>query len=170
LRDYLYIPLGGNRSGTWKTYRNLLITMLLGGLWHGASWTFVAWGAYHGLLLAAYRAWGASWDRLSLSARKLGTFILVVVGWVFFRSTGFAMALQIIERMFVPAGGALVAQASLAVPALAVGAWLAMVGPNAFELSHDYRWGGRIAIVSGIAASLAVIAGLRTSPFLYFQF
>jgi alginate O-acetyltransferase complex protein AlgI len=170
LRDYLYIPLGGNRSGEWKTYRNLLVTMLLGGLWHGASWTFVAWGAYHGLLLAAYRAWGTRWDRLSLSVRKLGTFILVVVGWVFFRSTGFAMALHIIERMFVPVGGALVTQASLAAPALVVGAWLAMVGPNAFELSHDYRWRGRIAIVSGVAASLAVIAGLRTSPFLYFQF
>src|ERR1022692_2982519 len=53
LRDYLYIPLGGNRQGDWLTCRNLMITMLLGGLWHGANWTFVAWGAYHGLLLVA---------------------------------------------------------------------------------------------------------------------
>src|SRR5262245_58645430 len=55
LRDYLYIPLGGNRHGAWNTNRNLMLTMVLGGLWHGANWTFVIWGAYHGLLLALHR-------------------------------------------------------------------------------------------------------------------
>ena len=58
LRDYLYIPLGGNRKGVWKTYRNLMVTMLLGGLWHGASWNFVIWGGYHGLLLSLERIAG----------------------------------------------------------------------------------------------------------------
>ena len=58
LRDYLYIPLGGSRKGTWMTYRNLMLTMLLGGLWHGAAWTFVAWGAIHGTGLAVERALG----------------------------------------------------------------------------------------------------------------
>ena len=62
LRDYLYIPLGGSRGGEWKTYRNLMITMLLGGLWHGASWTFVVWGAYHGVLLSLYRLRPELWD------------------------------------------------------------------------------------------------------------
>jgi alginate O-acetyltransferase complex protein AlgI len=170
LRDYLYIPLGGNRSGRWKTYRNLMITMLLGGLWHGASWTFVVWGGYHGVLLSAYRAWGAQWDRLAPSIRRGATFLLVVVGWVFFRSTTFTMAWQILRRMFVPAGGDLVPQAALAGFALIVAAWLSMSARNAFELSHEYRWPGRVVIATALAASLAIIAGLRSSPFLYFQF
>ena len=170
LRDYLYIPLGGNRNGTWRTYRNLAVTMVLGGLWHGASWTFVVWGAYHGGLLAAYRAWGTSWDRLPRDIRRIAMFVLVVVGWVFFRSTTFAMATHIVGKMFAPASGALVPQPNLAMLALLIAAALAMGSRNAFELTHEYRWPGRFVIASGLAASLAVIAGLRSSPFLYFQF
>ena len=83
LRDYLYIPLGGNRHGEWKTYRNLMLTMLIGGLWHGASWTFVVWGGYHGVLLALYRRFGRYWDPLPRAVRQLGNFFLVVIGWVF---------------------------------------------------------------------------------------
>ena len=176
LRDYLYIPLGGNRGGAWETYRNLMLTMLLGGLWHGASWTFVVWGGYHGLLLAAYRAFGSAWDRLPLAGRWIGTFLFVVVGWVFFRSTSFSMAAVLLRRMFVPTAGSLVAQPLLAGAGLAVAAALAMAGPNAFEISRDgaispdHRWTGRLAIASGLAAALAIIAGTRSSPFLYFQF
>jgi alginate O-acetyltransferase complex protein AlgI len=170
LRDYLYIPLGGNRDGEGRTYRNLMITMLLGGLWHGASWTFVVWGAYHGLLLSAYRRWGSWWDRLVQPVRQIAMFALVVVGWVFFRATDFVMAMTLLRSMFMPVGGVLVVQPGLAGLALAFAAWWAMVGPNAFELPHDYRWGGRFALASGLAASLAIILGLRSSPFLYFQF
>ena len=170
LRDYLYIPLGGNRGPQWKTYRNLMITMLLGGLWHGASWTFMVWGAYHGGLLAAYRAWGSVWDRLSATTRRAGMFLLAVVGWVFFRATSFSMVAGVLKRMFVPTGGALVEQASLAVVALLIAGWWAMIGPNAFELRHEHRWPGRLAMATAFGASLAIIAGLRSSPFLYFQF
>ena len=63
LRDYLYIPLGGNRSGAWQTYRNLMLTMLLGGLWHGANWTFVVWGGLHGAYLAVERMLGIGRER-----------------------------------------------------------------------------------------------------------
>ena len=170
LRDYLYIPLGGNRDGEWRTYRNLMITMLLGGLWHGASWTFVVWGAYHGILLSIYRRWGTAWDRLPDTARRVGMFLFVVVGWVFFRSATFEMATTVLRHMFVPVTGSLVLQPGLAGLALAMAAWWAMVGPNAFELRHEYRWTGRMALASGLAASLAIIIGLRSSPFLYFQF
>lgn len=170
LRDYLYIPLGGNRHGEAKAYRNLMITMLLGGLWHGAGWTFVVWGAYHGLLLAAYRRWASAWNRLPMVARRLGMFLLAVVGWVFFRATSFTMAAELMKRMFMPARGALVSQPALAAIALAVAAWWAMLGPNAFELRHDYHWGGKLALATGLAASLAIVVGLRASPFLYFQF
>ena len=170
LRDYLYIPLGGNRHGTANTYRNLMLTMLLGGLWHGAAWTFVVWGAYHGLLLSVYRAAGNGWDRLPLVARRIGMFVLAVVGWVFFRSTSFTMAISLLGKMFSPAGGVLVPQPSLAFMALVIAAWWAMLGPNAFEMRHEYRLPGRMVLASGLAAALAIVIGLRSSPFLYFQF
>ncbi len=76
LRDYLYIPLGGSRdSRWWLTYRNLMITMLLGGLWHGASWTFVFWGGYHGLLLSANRVFDTGWQRVNVHIRRIGHFL-----------------------------------------------------------------------------------------------
>src|SRR5262245_19233159 len=106
LRDYIYIPLGGNRHGAANTYRNLMITMLIGGLWHGAAWTFVVWGGYHGLLLVAYRLGGGWWDRLQQILQRLGTFLAVVVGWVFFRATSFDMAGTLLGKMFAPATGA----------------------------------------------------------------
>ncbi|MBZ8182074.1 MBOAT family O-acyltransferase [Oscillatoria salina] len=97
LRDYLYIPLGGNRQGTFNTYRNLGITMLLGGLWHGAAWNFVIWGAYHGLILIIYRMvsrerehldpWGGKYSYPSILAKMLLMFILANIGWVIFRCT-----------------------------------------------------------------------------------
>ena len=95
LRDYLYIPLGGNRLGRWKTYRNLMLTMLLGGLWHGAAWNFVLWGLYHGLVLCAYRAVGAErvpaeGSRRSPRIVQLGAwalfFMLTCYGWLLFRA------------------------------------------------------------------------------------
>jgi D-alanyl-lipoteichoic acid acyltransferase DltB (MBOAT superfamily) len=100
LRDYLYIPLGGNRKGSASRYRNLYITMLLGGLWHGAGWTYVIWGALHGLYLAANHLWRAivterptsRWYRLGCG---LLTFAAVVVAWVFFRSPDIETALRI---------------------------------------------------------------------------
>ena len=108
LRDYLYIPLGGNRHGTLMTYRNLLLTMLLGGLWHGAAWTFVVWGGYHGMLLALHRAipWPAWTGRPSLRPLRVAlTFLLVCVGWVFFRAARLGLAATMLARMFAPAAG-----------------------------------------------------------------
>jgi alginate O-acetyltransferase complex protein AlgI len=108
LRDYLYIPLGGNRGSSAATYRNLLLTMLLGGLWHGAAWTFVAWGAYHGVLLALHRAlpWPGWLSHPVLAPLRVGfTFLCVCLGWVLFRARGFGDALAIYGQMFSPAGG-----------------------------------------------------------------
>ncbi|MEB3219530.1 MAG: MBOAT family O-acyltransferase [Nostocales cyanobacterium 94392] len=96
LRDYLYIPLGGNRRGTFNTYRNLFLTMLLGGLWHGAAWNFVIWGAFHGLILIIYRIfdkqpeyldpWCGKYSYLPIFGKMLLMFILTNIGWVIFRS------------------------------------------------------------------------------------
>jgi alginate O-acetyltransferase complex protein AlgI len=108
LRDYLYIPLGGNRHGVVKQYRNLVITMLLGGLWHGASWTFVAWGLYHGVLLAVFRVL-----RIPDEVRGEGPFVavrrvvrivvmfhLTCLGWLLFRAATFRAAATMLARIF----------------------------------------------------------------------
>jgi D-alanyl-lipoteichoic acid acyltransferase DltB (MBOAT superfamily) len=109
LRDYLYVPLGGGRQRPARRYANLLITMLLGGLWHGAGWTFVVWGALHGIYLVINHGWraarralghelpsGATWSR---HASRAVTFLAVVIGWVFFRSTTLEEALRMLKGM-----------------------------------------------------------------------
>lgn len=109
LRDYLYIPLGGNRKGVRRTYINLFITMLLGGLWHGASWTFVLWGAWHGTALFVHKAFKNRFgDRFVIPAFVSWgiTILVVMVGWVFFRSKSFAQALDILYAMATLRSGA----------------------------------------------------------------
>jgi D-alanyl-lipoteichoic acid acyltransferase DltB (MBOAT superfamily) len=108
LRDYLYIPLGGNRRGPWRRHVNIFITMLLGGFWHGASWTFIAWGALHGLFIGVNHAWRAIKPSSALQAVPLPlreaaalalTFLCVVVAWVFFRAPELGKALHILAAM-----------------------------------------------------------------------
>ena len=172
LRDYLYIPLGGNRQGTGMMYRNLLLTMLIGGLWHGANWTFVIWGAYHGLLLILYRVGGFAWDRLPALVRQFLFFILVVIGWVFFRATSMSMAIALLDAMFTWVPGYLGPKPEIfAVMTLLAGTW-AMVGPNAFDVFRDFRWRWwyLYILAAAMGACVAILAGGRTSPFLYFQF
>jgi alginate O-acetyltransferase complex protein AlgI len=116
LRDYLFVPLGGSRHGARLTAENLLITMTLGGLWHGASWTFVAWGAYHGVLLILRRAFQGvckPWpliDRAFQSVpgtavRVALTFLCVAFGWVLFRAVTFQSAMTVFARLLVPRDG-----------------------------------------------------------------
>ena len=100
LRDFLYIPLGGNRGGRLFTYRNLLITMVLGGLWHGAAWTFVLWGAFHGLGLCLEHALGSRWERVPVWLRWLVTFHLICFGWILFRSQGLGVVGDFLSRLF----------------------------------------------------------------------
>lgn len=107
LRDYLYIPLGGNRGPAWFNYRNLLITMLLGGLWHGASWTFVAWGAYHGLILCLFRLLGITdpapgggiRQTLYWAFRVVLMFHLTCFGWLLFRADSFATVIHMSQAV-----------------------------------------------------------------------
>jgi alginate O-acetyltransferase complex protein AlgI len=103
LRDYLYIPLGGSRGGGWATRRNLMITMLLGGLWHGAAWTFVLWGLYQGVLLVLYRPIEPLFPTLSRPARIgawLLMFHLTCYGWLVFRAPGFAKLAELTGSLF----------------------------------------------------------------------
>ncbi len=101
LRDYLYISLGGNRGSTFQTYRNLFLTMLLGGLWHGANFTYIIWGAWHGMWLAIERALGVNASPRVLNPLKWAfTFLLVVIGWVIFRAENLQVAWRMYEAMF----------------------------------------------------------------------
>ncbi|EMI24759.1 MBOAT family O-acyltransferase [Rhodopirellula europaea] len=153
LRDYLYIPLGGNRKGKFRRHMNLMITMLLGGLWHGAGWTFIVWGGLHGLYLVVNHGWHAVRKTLpeplqhpspamlpiAHAASWLLTFVCVVVGWVFFRSESFGAATGMLACMFhwVPTGGNEITSSRNMV---LIGASLIMaVGcPNLYQIMQRY--------------------------------
>jgi alginate O-acetyltransferase complex protein AlgI len=133
LREYLYFPLGGNRRGRLRRYLNLMITMLLGGLWHGAAWTFVIWGGLHGLYLMIHHAWHGLRERRGLPAQAssaLGrgiaravTFLAVVVAWVFFRADSLPQAWTVLKGM--TGGNGIEASAGLLTRMGAAGGWLA---------------------------------------------
>jgi len=184
LRDYVYIPLGGNRRGRAVAYRNLLVTMTLGGLWHGASWTFVAWGVAHGLLLAGHRAFagfcrarpgldGALRSAPGTALRVGLTFLAVSLCWVMFRTSSFGAAVLVFRRLVVPAGG-------LAPPLPPTAVWSALALVAA---AHAYgRFGDRRpsrSPVPGFARGLGYAAALTLTlllapgagkAFIYFQF
>jgi alginate O-acetyltransferase complex protein AlgI len=175
LRDYLYVPLGGNRGGRLATYRNLFVTMLLGGLWHGANWTFVAWGTYHGIALALERATGtgrgAPVGGVARVVRVALTFLIVVCGWVLFRSQSFAQAFAVYRAMF--AGGA-------GEPAFPVWPLPLLAGAVAIGIAQERgaAWNWRFR---PIALQIAALTGLlllietaswpgAAAPFVYFRF
>ncbi|HZQ16045.1 MAG TPA: MBOAT family protein [Gaiellaceae bacterium] len=175
LRDYLYIPLGGNRKGRILTYRNLLLTMLLGGLWHGAAWTFVAWGGIHGLGLAAERALG--WRPTSPAARWFGrvlTFHVVCFGWVFFRADSFHTAGQVLGRLFTAWGQGSPLVTTSVVLAIAVGIAGQYVQPGAaVGAVAVFRRLPALAQAASVAVALALINTLGpegVAPFIYFRF
>ena len=118
LRDYLYIPLGGNRHGEARRLANLMLTMLLGGLWHGAAWNFVVWGGLHGLYLAVHRVWARCGVPLPTPVARAVTLLAVVVAWVPFRADGFAASRAMLRGMAGLNG--------LAVPRMVVDAWPAV--------------------------------------------
>jgi hypothetical protein len=170
LRDYLYIPLGGSRRGAAITMRNLFLTMFLGGLWHGASWMFVAWGLYHGALLAGYHA-TRQWTRVVLPAWACQAIVClaVAIGWVPFRSPDHQYARAWYSSL---AGlGAIGSPAALGwgLPALLVAgaAWIVLV-PEPWEMNLVPR--RRYGVALATALTLCILFLARQSPFLYFQF
>jgi alginate O-acetyltransferase complex protein AlgI len=190
LRDYLYIPLGGNRHGPVLRYVNLGITMLLGGLWHGAAWTFVIWGALHGVYLCINHAWNRfgpavapRYQRAANIAAFIVTFIAVVIAWVFFRADSLATAIYVLGRMADPttiAFGRLEIAQTVFIMVYAAIAWF---GPNTQEImgyDHSKRtvgqelsaWQMRPLFIYVTAAVLAFgILGIQQhSEFIYFRF
>ena len=169
LRDYLYYPLGGNRKGTARTFLNLMIVMLLGGLWHGASWTFVAWGAYHGILLVIDRLATPLYNRLPKELYRLQTFMLVLIGWVLFRSRSFPMALHWLRMLVSPARGGLPEQPMILLAWIGAALLLIRFVPEAWEFRFSTR--PRWAIVYALAFLVCYLFmnGAET-VFLYYQF
>ena len=173
LRDYVYIPLGGSRGGAGRTYRNLWVTMLLGGLWHGAAWTFVAWGGLHGAALVLER-WLGVGERRGVG-RWLGvaaTFVFVCAAWVCFRSPDFATAGRVLRAFLLfdaPGAASFPGWLWQALVGLAAAHGLAQVGTARGWWRAVPDW--LFAIGWGSLAAVAVAAspvGFR--PFIYFQF
>ncbi|HTB17490.1 MAG TPA: MBOAT family O-acyltransferase [Bryobacteraceae bacterium] len=178
LRDYLYIPLGGNRHGRLQTYRNLMLTMLLGGLWHGASWNFVVWGGYHGALLSFERMFrgkrqdaASRWTML-YPLQAVITFALVMIGWVFFRAGTFHDSLYVLHQMlFVPHGKQLIPrwEKMLAVFTLVL-ALLEEKKEWFEEISLGPAWAYG-AVCALLLLSVELIGYTEAAlPFVYFQF
>lgn len=184
LRDYLYIPLGGNRGSRRATYRNLFLTMLLGGLWHGASWTFVAWGALHGVGLAVHKLvvgrGRRRTDELAAGARsvaaRLGNWALTMAfvwfAWVLFRAPGFDVVGDVLGRLVDGApGGWLVASAHAAfyVAVLALVDVPQLVGRDHCAVLRWPAW-ARGALYAPFAILVVAAWSSDASPFIYFQF
>jgi alginate O-acetyltransferase complex protein AlgI len=183
LRDYLYIPLGGNRKGTPRTYLNLFITMLLGGLWHGAAWTFVVWGGLHGIFLAAERL-VKKWFRTPAWSQKLvarllialGTYLLVCLAWVFFRARGFKQAIDMIASMlgFHSSGTPTILSPStqvcvLTLTVLALTTHWIMRDRTLENVAGQSPWWVRSIALSGMLLGILLTPG-QDRAFIYFQF
>jgi alginate O-acetyltransferase complex protein AlgI len=184
-RDYVYIPLGGNRHGAAKTYRNLIIIFVATGFWHGANWTFLVWGLYHGALMLIERVTGQGAFEASgvrLVFRRALTFLLVVVGWVMFRAESLGQALKMIKYMFVPSGLGLSEAVSSSMThqrsVVMLLALLVVLLPGSFVLGRILEAGSsrpaiatRYAVIALAAPCAAIVAAAGTfSPFLYYQF
>lgn len=181
LRDYLYIGMGGNRAGTFLTYRNLMMTMLIGGLWHGASWCFVFWGGLHGCFLIVERLWGrltkastgTIWPMSWL--KMLATFVIVTIAWVFFRAQTIGSAFGVLGSAFDTTAatsshlsGATKAGVFLVVGVLVVGQWL---------LREETLQGVAQALPAPLRVFLLIVmmtaivlVGGDNRAFIYFQF
>jgi alginate O-acetyltransferase complex protein AlgI len=179
LRDYLYVPLGGNRRGVGRTYVNLALVMLLGGLWHGAAWSFVVWGGLHGLLLAAERARGRRglFAGLPRPLRVGGTFLLVLLSWVFFRAADLPAASRYLAAMLglgEPQAGAWllggVAYQPYYVVTMAVAALVVWAGPQSWNWTRRMPAWKVLACLALLWLSLAALTTQAYNPFIYFIF
>jgi alginate O-acetyltransferase complex protein AlgI len=190
LRDYLYVTLGGNRGGTARTYRNLMLTMLLGGLWHGAAWHFVLWGAYHGLLLIAARALGGrltrGWPSWTRPLQTLAFFHLVCLGWALFRVGSLEDCLAAWRKLLLFDGLGLgpwlaqLAEMRELVPVVSwfcvfVAAWLMQyLRPQSSKelVAALWRWPAlpRALAVGSLVYLAMLLAPLSPPEFIYFRF
>ncbi|MBA3454808.1 MAG: MBOAT family protein [Deltaproteobacteria bacterium] len=180
LRDYLYIPLGGNRLGRRRAIINLFIVFTLSGLWHGPAWTFVAWGAFHGGFVASERLLGARRDRIPLALQHIVTLGLVVVGWVLFRATSLGHAGTMLGAMIgisdpnavAPIPADFAPRYALVALAFGVLATVWAIFRKYRPASGDLRWAflARLGYVALLVASVVHLTNMRSTPLIYFKF
>jgi alginate O-acetyltransferase complex protein AlgI len=172
LRDFIYIPLGGNQKGRWKTYRNLMATMVLGGLWHGAAWGFVLWGTIHGLALAIERLING---RIKAPAWVAWLFVfhIVTLAWVFFRAPNFSTAGAVFGQIFSGGSATLFDPIVVIAIVLAIGLQLLPEKPIV-ALRHRVEAWNPPALAAGLVVTIIVVGstvpGGAVPPFIYFQF
>jgi len=194
LRDYIYIPLGGNKKGEMKTYRNLFLTFLIGGIWHGAGWTFVIWGAMHGIAMIIHRIWQKFKIKLSSFTAWFITFNFVNLTWVFFRAENFESALKVLKGMFGLNGIVVPYSIGLKFPTLAdfgieferimkdinannelllllfAFALIAFLGKNSYEITKNLKPKKVYIVGVSLLFSIAILKLNQISEFLYFNF
>ncbi len=179
LRDYLYIPLGGNRKGSLRTYVNLMVVMLLGGLWHGASWNFIIWGGIHGGMLALERRLGSHHPlkRLPPALGVASTFVIVCLSWVFFRAKTLGQATTYFASLFglskvTPAAD--VVAGAMYSPyyglVFALSAFVVWGMPNTWEFTNRLSMPRAIGALATLSLATLLMWTQTTNPFLYFQF
>ncbi len=175
LRDYIYIPLGGNRKGELVTLSNLMITFIIGGIWHGAGWTFVFWGFLHGAGLIIHRLWQKTNIKLPASLSLILTFNFVNIAWVFFRATTWQDAINVLAAMF-GIGKVLNLQTTVLVDIYAIP--IALIGiallwhKNTNQLLTDFKYDKKhmASAVGLIVLGLLFINSITANDFLYFDF
>lgn len=179
LRDYLYIPLGGNRKGRARTYANLMTTMLLGGLWHGASWNFVIWGGLHGAYLAFERAvlgrlrWWNADNPAAHMLRILVTFHLTCVAWIFFRAHHFPHALAMLSNLAHPSLSSFKVATNGGTAALVAALFAAQLLGARFHYKDRIAAGHDSLFAAVLAAAMVAViwfSPAQTTPFIYFRF
>ena len=179
LRDYLYIPLGGNRNGAGRTSFNLLATMVLGGLWHGAAWTFVIWGTLHGTglvvehRLAAKREAEGRTGRLPSWFTSLMTFSFVACAWVFFRATSFGNAIDVFDQALTgwgTAGSVSLSAVAVIAGAIAIQRLPRDLGRQAMATFSRVHWAAQGAALGVVLMVIGALSPAGVAPFIYFQF
>ena len=172
LRDYLYIPLGGNRGGTAKTYRNLMITMILGGLWHGAAYNFVLWGVYHGLLLVSFRPFETRFAAMPKVAKWAIMFVLTVIGWIIFRAPDLESLGFMFGSMGVAPSAASLGTAARMAARIAPLLLMWFFQARAVDLAVVQRLPthARVALYVLVAVATFVFGKRGATEFIYFQF
>lgn len=193
LRDYIYIPLGGNRRGKFRTYINLMATFIIGGIWHGAGWTFVFWGFLHGVALVIQRIWSELGFRLNKFVAWFMTFNFINIAWIFFRAKEWGDALKVLKGMFGLSGIVLPNFLAAKLEFLSkygvgfnnfiervgnkntflfmlLGFILVLVFKNSIKKLEQLKFNFRNILLSTVIFTLAILSLNKISEFLYFNF